>query len=138
MKLKGILTGISLSLALASSAQDVENVVPQPVGEGAEMESAPLQETQRPGSPLHSYYEPIGVDVRPSLPADSLHLPLTTGYGYAGGLWHYPLSWDEWCGWGLHKGLNVSIGRRFRPVALDSLCGAAHRPVVTGCGRLYE
>ena len=110
MKLKGILTGMCLSLALVCSAQDVENVVPQPVDEGAEPASAPLQEAERPGSPLHSYYEPIGGDVRPGLPGARRHLPLTAGYGYTGGLWHYPLSWDEWCGWGLHKGLNVSIG----------------------------
>ncbi len=60
------------------------------------------------GVALQSYYEPVGVDVRPA-PADSVGLPLPAGYGYTGTMWHYPLSWNEWCGWGLHKGLNVSL-----------------------------
>jgi len=66
--------------------------------------------------------EPINTEVmvpvqEPAMPEykmewvdDSLHLPLLTQYGQMPYLSYYPMSWNGYGNWALHKGLNMNLG----------------------------
>lgn len=114
--IKKVLFLFTVFMPLLAAAQHIEKEPETGVTsvESDEMPSdiLPTIEVKEDGDKvtLRSYYEPLGVDLHPEMGNDSITLSPNTSYDYRMPMWHYPLSWDEWCGWGLHKGLNISIG----------------------------
>lgn len=51
-----------------------------------------------------------GTLFNPYLPTDTLHLPLLTDRGTMPSMHYWPMAWNGWHTWQLHKGLNASLG----------------------------
>lgn len=63
----------------------------------------------RDAQPIDEQNKDVGAynDVASS---DSLHLPKLNSYGQPQTISRYPLCFDGWYSWGLHKGLNMQLG----------------------------